>query len=42
MRREISRTVKVAAIVTRLEKRLRVPQRVMGWIRLEEYITKDP
>ena len=36
-----SRAMKVAAIVTKLEKRLKVPQGVMERIRLEEYITKD-
>ena len=41
MRREISRAMKVVAIVTKLEKRLKVPRGVMERIRLEEYITKD-
>jgi len=33
--------MKVGAIVTKLEKRLKVPQRVMERISLEEYITRD-
>ena len=33
--------MKVAAIVTKLEKRLKVPQGVMERIRLEDYIGKD-